>query len=73
MKEKSKKAIEQLKGKMTIIVIAHRLSTIRNADQVIVLDKGRVIQNGEFNQLAMEEGMFSSLLGNQTEVLLVNK
>ena len=63
---KIQKAIEQLKGKMTIIVIAHRLSTIRNADQVIVLDKGRVIQNGEFNQLALEEGMFSSLLGNQT-------
>ena len=41
-------ALEQLKGKMTVIVIAHRLSTIRNADQVIVLEEGRVIQQGEF-------------------------
>ena len=49
---KIQEAIEQLKGKMTIIVIAHRLSTIRNADQVIVLDKGRIIQSGEFDQLA---------------------
>ena len=40
---------------MTVIVIAHRLSTIRNADQVIVLDKGKIIQKGEFNQLANEE------------------
>ena len=61
---KIQEAIEQLKGKMTIIVIAHRLSTISNADQVIVLDKGRIIQNGEFNQLAKEKkGMFSHLLG----------
>ena len=45
-------AIEQLKGKMTIIVIAHRLSTIRNADQVIVLEQGKVVQQGEFSQLA---------------------
>ena len=62
-------ALERLKGKMTIIVIAHRLSTIRNADQVIVLDKGEIVQKGAFIQLAKEErGMFSKLLGNQVEV-----
>jgi ABC-type multidrug transport system fused ATPase/permease subunit len=62
-------ALESLKGKMTIIVIAHRLSTIRNADQVIVLDKGKVIQQGQFNQLASEKrGMFSSLLRKQMEI-----
>jgi ABC-type multidrug transport system fused ATPase/permease subunit len=61
-------AIEQLKGKMTIIVIAHRLSTIRNADQVIVLDQGRIVQAGGFSQLAKEKrGMFSKLLSNQVE------
>jgi ABC-type multidrug transport system fused ATPase/permease subunit len=63
---KIQEAIERLKGKMTIIVIAHRLSTIRNADQVIVLDKGRVIQTGGFNQLASEKkSMFSNLLEKQ--------
>ncbi|MFC7322743.1 ABC transporter ATP-binding protein [Halobacillus campisalis] len=59
-------ALARLKGKMTIIVIAHRLSTIRSADQVVVLDEGKVIQRGGFNQLAEEKrSMFSHLLQNQ--------
>lgn len=63
---KIQEAIERIKGSMTIIVIAHRLSTIRNADQVVVLDEGRIIQTGAFGQLANEKrGMFRSLLGNQ--------
>ncbi|HWJ79393.1 MAG TPA: ATP-binding cassette domain-containing protein, partial [Niallia sp.] len=64
-----KEAIDRLKGRMTIIVIAHRLSTIRNADHVIVLDEGSIIQNGEFHQLANDgTGMFSYLLGKQMTV-----
>jgi len=63
-------ALDQLKGKMTVIVIAHRLSTIRNADQVIVLEDGQVIQQGEYTQLSQEKGkMFSKLLGKQLEVI----
>lgn len=59
-------ALDRLKGTMTIIVIAHRLSTIRNADQVMVLDQGSIIQKGEYNQLANDKGgLFSLLLGNQ--------
>ncbi|MGJ9382803.1 ABC transporter ATP-binding protein [Salipaludibacillus sp. CF4.18] len=66
-----KEALDRLKGKMTIIVIAHRLSTIRNADQVIVLDDGFVIQNGEFEQLAQEKkSVFNSLLQKQMEATL---
>ncbi|PDZ67491.1 multidrug ABC transporter [Bacillus cereus] len=66
---KIQSAIERLKGTITIIVIAHRLSTIRNADQVIVLGKGEIVQKGEFNQLAKErKGVFRSLLGSQMEV-----
>jgi ABC-type multidrug transport system fused ATPase/permease subunit len=62
-------ALEGLKGTMTIIVIAHRLSTIRNADQVVVLDQGEIIQQGQFNQLASENrGMFNHLLKKQLEV-----
>lgn len=59
-------ALERLKGNMTIIVIAHRLSTIRNADQVLVLDKGEVIQQGAYAQLASEtKGVFGKLLSFQ--------
>ncbi|MFC0213213.1 ABC transporter ATP-binding protein [Paenibacillus chartarius] len=59
-------ALERLKGKMTIIVIAHRLSTIRNADQVIVLENGRVIQQGGYQQLTNESnGAFSKMLRYQ--------
>lgn len=66
---KIQSALERLKGTMTIIVIAHRLSTIRNADQVIVLGKGEIVQKGEFNQLAKErKGVFRNLLGSQMEV-----
>ncbi|MBP1991694.1 ABC transporter ATP-binding protein [Paenibacillus eucommiae] len=56
-------SIERLRGSMTIIVIAHRLSTLRHADQVIVLDKGRLIQQGGYNQLSKQmDGLFGQLL-----------
>lgn len=56
-------ALDRLKGRMTIIVIAHRLSTIRNADQVVVLEMGRMIQQGGFVQLSKEKkGSFNRLL-----------
>ncbi|MGO4529373.1 ABC transporter ATP-binding protein [Paenibacillus sp. 2TAF8] len=59
-------ALEQLKGHVTIIVIAHRLSTIRTADRVIVLEEGRVIQEGGYQQLSMDSaGTFSKLLHMQ--------
>ncbi|MDF0727750.1 ABC transporter ATP-binding protein [Cytobacillus sp. S13-E01] len=67
---KIQQALEQLKGNMTVIVIAHRLSTIRHADQIIVLDKGNIIQQGSYSQLANEKrGMFSNLLGKQLEMV----
>lgn len=62
-------AIERLKGKMTIIVIAHRMSTIKNADQVIVLENGKVIQQGEYHDLSSDtNGVFAALLGKQMRV-----
>jgi ABC-type multidrug transport system fused ATPase/permease subunit len=67
---KIQEAIDRLKGKMTIIVIAHRLSTIRNADRVIVLDQGEVIQHGEYSLLAKEKrGELGKLLKKQKEAL----
>lgn len=59
---KIQKALERIRGKLTLIVIAHRLSTIRYADQVIVLDQGKVVQFGRYTKLANERGVFSHLL-----------
>lgn len=65
--QRIQQALEQLKGSMTIIVIAHRLSTIRHADQVIVMDQGRVIQQGGYQQLSQDhKGTFRQLLSYQT-------
>ncbi|WP_342428297.1 ABC transporter ATP-binding protein [Paenibacillus sp. FSL L8-0158] len=62
-------ALERMKGQMTLIVIAHRLSTIRHADQIVVLDQGKVIQQGDYRQLEQEErGAFSQLLSYQSSV-----
>jgi NHLM bacteriocin system ABC transporter ATP-binding protein len=49
----------------TRVVIAHRLSTIRNADRIYVMDKGKVIQCGAFDELAAEKGMFAELIARQ--------
>jgi ABC-type multidrug transport system fused ATPase/permease subunit len=62
-------AIERLKGKMTILVIAHRLSTIQGADQVVVIDRGRIVQKGLFSQLAGDQrSLFGRLLKAQQRV-----
>ena len=52
----------------TVVVIAHRLSTVRNADQIIVLDQGRVIEQGTHEQLAQHRGAYFDLVRNQLEL-----
>ncbi len=48
------------------IVVAHRLSTIRNADRVVVLEAGRIVQEGGFEELASTPGLFQSMVRRQT-------
>jgi ATP-binding cassette subfamily C protein len=50
---------------VTRIVIAHRLSTIRNADIIYVLDRGRVVEQGDFDTLSAADGPFSRLAARQ--------
>ncbi len=60
------KALERLRGSMTMIVIAHRLSTIRGADQIVVLDDGTIVQRGEYTDLSRDrDGLFGKLLAYQ--------
>jgi ATP-binding cassette subfamily C protein len=53
------------KLQVTRIAIAHRLSTIRNAHRIYVLDCGRVVQQGSFEELASQEGLFAQLIQRQ--------
>lgn len=55
------------KGK-TVIIVAHRLSTIKNADQIIVLDHGRVVETGVHNSLIEKKGLYYNLIKNQLEL-----
>ncbi len=57
-----KEAIDRLRKNRTTFIIAHRLSTIREADLVVFLDHGRVIEMGNYDQLSALGGRFSSLL-----------
>ena len=57
-------AIAKLTVGKTLIVIAHRLSTIIDADQIIVLDKGKIVEYGKHEELATANGIYASLWNN---------
>ena len=52
----------------TVVVVAHRLSTVRNADQIIVLDHGRIVEQGRHADLARAQGAYYDLVRNQLEL-----
>ena len=55
------------KGK-TVVVVAHRLSTVKNADQIIVLDKGKIVETGNHKSLTAKRGAYYNLVKNQLEL-----
>lgn len=59
-------ALEGLMKGRTAIVIAHRLATIQNADEIIVMDKGRIVERGSHSQLLAQQGLYKKLVDMQT-------
>ena len=62
-------AIENLTKEKTIIMIAHRLKTVRNADQIIVIDKGRIVQQGSHEKLMQEKGIYKSFISGRKKAV----
>ena len=58
---------EFYKGK-TVVIVAHRLSTVKNADQIVVLDKGKVVETGNHETLTAKRGAYYNLVKNQLEL-----
>lgn len=59
-------ALDNVMKNKTSLVIAHRLSTVQNADNIIVLEKGKVIESGKHKELMTKEGVYSNLVRMQT-------
>lgn len=60
--------LEQFFEGKTVMVIAHRLSTVKNADQIIVLEKGRIVETGNHDELTSKRGYYFDLVKNQLEL-----
>lgn len=63
------KNLQQFFTGKTVVIVAHRLSTVKAADNIVVLNKGRIIEEGTHQQLTSSKGTYYKLVKNQLEVL----
>lgn len=62
-----RQALDKLSGDRTTLVIAHRLSTVRNADLIVVMHEGKVVETGTHDELMANRGMYSTLVASQLQ------
>ena len=63
------KAVEQLTREKTVIMIAHRLKTVRNADQIVVIDKGRIAEQGKHDELIKKGGIYARFIDSRKQAV----
>ena len=62
-------AIRELTRKKTVIMIAHRLKTVRHADQILVVDKGKIVQRGTHDELMEKDGIYRRFVCGRTQTV----
>ena len=67
--DRLQKAIEELTRDKTIIMIAHRLKTVRNADQILVVDDGCIVQQGKHEDLIVQKGIYADFVLGRKEAI----
>ncbi len=67
--DRLQKAIESLTRDKTIIMIAHRLKTVRRADKILVIDRGRIVQQGRHEQLIEEPVIYRDFVGGKKQTV----
>ncbi len=66
-------ALERLMARRTSFVIAHRLSTVRNADQILVLKAGKIIERGAHEELMAADGLYANLCRVQSTAVTIEE
>ena len=61
------KAVDRLTKEKTVIMIAHRLKTVENADQIFVIDRGKIVQQGSHSKLMNEDGIYRRFIGERKQ------
>ena len=62
-------AIQKLTQEKTVIMIAHRLKTVRHADQILVVDKGRIVQRGTHDELMKQDGIYRHFIRGREQAV----